>query len=135
MSELQIVGVFDPKSSQGNFRFQFSGRRVAAVPLMCLMLGACTPEKATVRLKDDFQVGTVSIIHARFPCHSPDLHFFWLQISSGCKPEICLRRHLLGLFKRGSLKFKLGHYPDGAYLANLARLSGKPIDRIGGTRG
>jgi hypothetical protein len=68
LPELQIVGVFDLKSSQGNFRFQFSGRRVAAVPLMCLMLGACTPEKATVCLKDDFQVGTVSIIHARFPC-------------------------------------------------------------------
>jgi hypothetical protein len=87
MSELQIVGVFDLKSSRGNFRFQFSVRRVAAVPLMCLMLAACTPEKATVRLKDDFQVGTVSIIHARFPCHSPDLHFFGYRFRVDAKQK------------------------------------------------
>ena len=79
--------MLDLKSSRGSFRFQFSGRRVTAVPLMCLMLAACMPDKATVRLKDDFQVGTVRIIHARFPCHSPDLHFFGYRFRVDAKQK------------------------------------------------
>jgi len=51
-------------------------RRAAATFLAFLALGGCTREEARARLQDDIHADTVDIIHARFPCHSPDLHFF-----------------------------------------------------------
>jgi hypothetical protein len=50
------------------------GRR--ATVLVTFILAACTPHDATLRLKDDIRIDTIEIIHARFPCRSPDLHFF-----------------------------------------------------------
>jgi len=51
-------------------------RRAAAVLVAFLILSGCTREEARARLKDDIPADTIDIIHARFPCHSPDLHFF-----------------------------------------------------------
>jgi len=50
-------------------------RRAAATFLAFLALGGCTREEARARLQDDIHADTIDIIHARFPCHSPDLHF------------------------------------------------------------
>jgi hypothetical protein len=41
-----------------------------------LILGGCTREEATARLRGDLQPEDLEIIHARFPCRSPDMHFF-----------------------------------------------------------
>ena len=52
-------------------------RRAALVALLTLlMLAGCTSEEATAHLKADVPVDNVQIIHMRFPCRSPDLHFF-----------------------------------------------------------
>jgi hypothetical protein len=51
-------------------------RRATAVLLAFLVLSGCTREEARARLQDDIHADTIDIIHARFPCHSPDLHFF-----------------------------------------------------------
>src|SRR5262249_8819530 len=51
-------------------------RRAAAVLVAFLALSGCTRGDARARLQDDIQADTIDIIHARFPCRSPDLHFF-----------------------------------------------------------
>ena len=51
-------------------------RRAAAVLVAFLILSGCTREEARARLQDDIPADTIDIIHARFPCHPPDLHFF-----------------------------------------------------------
>jgi hypothetical protein len=51
-------------------------RRAAATFLAFLALSGCTREEARARLQGDIHADTIDIIHARFPCHSPDLHFF-----------------------------------------------------------
>ena len=50
--------------------------RAAVVLMILLILAACTPQEATLRLKNDLPVDSVEIIHARFPCYSPDFHFY-----------------------------------------------------------
>ena len=50
--------------------------RAAAALLGFLVLSGCTREDARARLQDDIHADTIDIIHARFPCRSPDLHFF-----------------------------------------------------------
>ncbi len=51
-------------------------RRAAAVLAAFVILSGCSREEARGRLQDDIPADTIDIIHARFPCHSPDLHFF-----------------------------------------------------------
>src|SRR5215470_9968474 len=41
-----------------------------------LILSGCTREEATASLRADLPVDEFEIIHARFPCRSPDMHFF-----------------------------------------------------------
>jgi hypothetical protein len=41
-----------------------------------LILGGCTREEATAQLRGDLQPEDLEIIHARFPCRSPEMHFF-----------------------------------------------------------
>ena len=48
----------------------------AVVMAAALILGGCTRDAATARLKNDIQPDTLEIVHARFPCRSPDIHFF-----------------------------------------------------------
>jgi hypothetical protein len=62
-------------------------RRAALALLTFLILSGCGREEATARLKDDLPVDTIDIIHARFPCHSPELHFFGYRFRIGLKGE------------------------------------------------
>jgi hypothetical protein len=41
-----------------------------------LMSSACSRDGALEHLKKEVPVDTIQIVHARFPCRSPDLHFF-----------------------------------------------------------
>lgn len=50
-----------------------------------LTLGGCTREEATARLRSDLQVDSVEIIHARFPCRSPDIHLFGYRFRIGLR--------------------------------------------------
>jgi hypothetical protein len=40
------------------------------------ILGGCTREEATARIREELQPENLEIIRARFRCRSPDLHFF-----------------------------------------------------------
>jgi hypothetical protein len=62
-------------------------RRAVAALLAFLMLGGCSREEATARLKHDLPAETLDIIHARFPCHSPDLHLFGYRFRISVKGE------------------------------------------------
>jgi hypothetical protein len=51
--------------------------RAAVLALAALLvLAGCTREEAETRLKHDIHADSIYIVHARFPCRSPDLHFF-----------------------------------------------------------
>ena len=52
-----------------------------------LILSGCTREEATASLKADVQVDEFEIIHARFPCRSPDMHFFGYRFRIRLKDE------------------------------------------------
>ena len=52
-----------------------------------LILGGCTREEATASLRGDLQVDEFEIIHARFPCRSPDMHLFGYRFRIGLKGE------------------------------------------------
>jgi hypothetical protein len=41
-----------------------------------LILSGCTREEATANFRADLEVDSFDIIHARFPCRSPEMHFF-----------------------------------------------------------
>jgi hypothetical protein len=62
-------------------------RRAAAALLAFLILSGCSREEATARLKGDLPLDTIDIIHARFPCRSPDLHFFGYRFRIAIKGE------------------------------------------------
>ena len=47
-----------------------------AILAMFLMLGGCSRDEALEKLKKELPVWKIDIVHARFPCRSPDLHFF-----------------------------------------------------------
>ena len=52
-----------------------------------LILSGCTREEATASLRGDIQVDEFEIVHARFPCRSPDMHFFGYRFRIGLKGE------------------------------------------------
>jgi hypothetical protein len=52
-----------------------------------LILSGCTREEATASLRGDLQVDEFEIVHARFPCRSPDMHFFGYRFRIGLKGE------------------------------------------------
>jgi len=52
-----------------------------------LVLSGCTREEATASLRGNLQVDEFEIIHARFPCRSPDMHFFGYRFRIGLKGE------------------------------------------------
>src|SRR5262245_56646392 len=52
-----------------------------------LILSGCTREGATASLRGDLQVDEFEIVHARFPCRSPDMHFFGYRFRIGLKGE------------------------------------------------
>jgi hypothetical protein len=49
--------------------------------------GGCTRDEATARLKNDIKPDSVEIVHARFPCRSPDIHFFGYRFRVFVKEE------------------------------------------------
>src|SRR5262245_11510847 len=52
-----------------------------------LILSGCTREEATASLRADLQADELEIIHARFPCRSPDMHFFGYRFRIRLKGE------------------------------------------------
>jgi hypothetical protein len=62
-------------------------RRQAAALSGFFVLAGCSGQEASDRLRQDMPtVEVVDIIHARFPCYSPDFHFY--GISSGVKRKV-----------------------------------------------
>jgi hypothetical protein len=59
-------------------RGKYIGWGIAAAALLSsLLLGGCTGQEASRRLVQDLPgVGAVEIVHARFPCFSPDFHLY-----------------------------------------------------------
>ena len=62
--------------------------RVTAMLVAALMLGGCNQEDATARLANDIHPDKVEIIHARFPCRSPEIHFFGYRFRIHMKTEM-----------------------------------------------
>jgi hypothetical protein len=52
-----------------------------------LTLSGGTQEEATASLRGELQVDEFEIIHARFPCRSPDMHFFAYRFRIALKGE------------------------------------------------
>jgi hypothetical protein len=53
-----------------------------------LLLASCTQEEATNRLREDLHPDQLTIVHARFPCKSPDWHLFGYRFRMHVKEEI-----------------------------------------------
>jgi hypothetical protein len=52
-----------------------------------LILSGCTREEAIAGLRAELHVDEFEIIHARFPCRSPDMHFFGYRFRIRLKDE------------------------------------------------
>ena len=63
---------------------------VIATLVGALILGGCNQEEATARLANDIHPDKVEIIHARFPCRSPEIHFFGYRFRILVKTEMAL---------------------------------------------
>ena len=61
-----------------------------AALVAALILDGCTRDEATARLKNDIQPDSLEIVHARFPCRSPDIHFFGYRFRIFVKGETSL---------------------------------------------
>jgi hypothetical protein len=61
---------------RGKQRVVIYGPKAAFLFAALLILSGCNREDAMARLKADLQADEFAIIHARFPCRSPDMHFF-----------------------------------------------------------
>src|SRR6516165_1669917 len=101
-------------------------RRAAAVLVAFLILSGCTREEARARLQDDIPADTIDIIHARFPCHSPDLHFFGYRFRVILEGGIRRRRHLLG---HVDAAMELAH-PAGGRVSRASTLTTSVRGRI-----
>ena len=64
--------------------------RVTATLVGAVILSGCDQEDATARLANDIQPDKVEIIHARFPCCSPEIHFFGYRFRIYVKTEMAL---------------------------------------------
>jgi hypothetical protein len=83
-----------PKASSMSVRREatspISAWRVTATLVGALILGGCNQEDATARLANDIHPDKVEIIHARFPCRSPEIHFFGYRFRIYVKAEMAL---------------------------------------------
>jgi hypothetical protein len=61
--------------------------RCTMLTVAALTLSGCTQDEATARLKGDLQVDRLEIIHARFPCRSPDTNLFGYRFRIWVKEE------------------------------------------------
>jgi hypothetical protein len=76
-----------PSGSQWLHEIKHDGFRLMALFAALVILSGCTREEATASLKADLQVDHFEIIHARFPCWSPDMHFFGYRFRIRVKNE------------------------------------------------
>jgi hypothetical protein len=75
-----------------------TGKTAAAV-VSCLVLGGCAGQDAITHLALDVpNVERVDIVHARFPCFSPEFHLYGYRSSDVENKQMELRRHLLEFF-------------------------------------
>ena len=83
---------------------------------MLLILSGCTREEATASLRANVQVDEFEIIHARFPCRSPDMHFFGYRFRIRLKDEQAqeMDKDYL-LLKRAALGRPSGKWNDDDY--------------------
>jgi hypothetical protein len=72
---------------RGKQRIVIYGPKAAFLFAAVLILSGCTREEAIARLKADLQADEFEIIHARFPCRSPDMHFFGYRFRIGVKGQ------------------------------------------------
>jgi hypothetical protein len=56
---------------------------------------------SNVSSRGDLQVDEFEIVQARFPCRSPDMHFFGYRFRIGLKGEYAFAGYLLGRFRLG----------------------------------
>ena len=59
--------------------------RAAILLATFLILVGCSQDEAIERLKRDLPVDSIEIIHARFPCRSPEIHFFGYRFRAQSK--------------------------------------------------
>ena len=59
--------------------------RAAILLATFLILAGCSQEEAIERLKRDLPVDSIEIVHARFPCRSPETHFFGYRFRASSK--------------------------------------------------
>jgi hypothetical protein len=64
--------------------------RAAILLATFLILAGCSQEEAIERLKRDLPVDSIEIVHARFPCRSPEMHFFGYRFRAWSKKEFAL---------------------------------------------
>jgi len=99
--------------------------RTAIALVACFILSACSPQDARLHLQHDIQAQTIDIIHARFPCRSPDLHFFGYRFRVQVKNEYGYGDVCWDLLSRSWSWYILPEYP----LSNLnIRSNGKRAD-------
>jgi hypothetical protein len=72
-------------TTAGENRLMVRGPKSALFAAL-LILSGCK-EEATASLRGDLQVDEFEIIHARFPCRSPYMHFFGYRFRIGLKGE------------------------------------------------
>src|SRR5262245_47050156 len=61
--------------------------RATILLAMFLILAGCSQEEAIGRLKRDLPVDSIEIVHARFPCRSPEMHLFGYRFRAWSKKE------------------------------------------------
>jgi hypothetical protein len=54
----------------------------AAILVALLAASGCSREDAVEHLKKELPVDSIQIVHARFPCRSPDLHLFGYRFNA-----------------------------------------------------
>jgi hypothetical protein len=77
------IGVFGTSLGCGSFHVKV--KRIggtAAIVTALLAIGGCSREDAVEHLKKELPVDTIYIVHTRFPCRSPDLHFFGYRFNA-----------------------------------------------------
>jgi hypothetical protein len=82
--------IVDSMSVRREVTPRINASRVAAALVGALMLGGCNQDDATARLANDIHPDKVEIIHARFPCRSPEIHFFGYRFRVYVRTEMAL---------------------------------------------
>ena len=77
--DLPVVGCF-AHTRRGEYM-----PRAAILLATFLILVGCSREEAIERLKRDLPVDSIEIAHARFPCRSPEMHFFGYRFRAELK--------------------------------------------------